>query len=112
MVSVPAGEWAYSSYDRAAGHVRRYSIESLRKVVERNILEIKRWSYWGLPMLPTLVMRKLRAEKDDEDARKAYAAGFDTRTKGLNETLAFLSRCELIPQHVAGTSVMTVLQRS
>jgi SAM-dependent methyltransferase len=111
VVSVPAGEWAYSSYDRAAGHMRRYSIESLRKVVERNNLEIKRWSYWGLPMLPTLVMRKLRAEKDDEDARKAYAAGFDTRTKGLNETLAFLSRCELIPQHVAGTSVMTVLQR-
>jgi hypothetical protein len=61
-------------------------------------------------MLPTLVMRKLRAEKD-EDARKAYAAGFDTRTKSLNEMLAFLSKCEMIPQRLAGTSVMTVLQR-
>jgi len=33
IINVPAGQWAYSSYDVAAGHMRRYSFETLQKTV-------------------------------------------------------------------------------
>jgi len=110
VINVPAGQWAYSSYDRAAGHVRRYSIDTLRSVAKRNQLELVKWSYWGLPLAPVLLVRKFRPLGKD-DAGKAYSAGFDTRTASLNRSLWFLAKCELIPQRMLGTSLMAVLRR-
>lgn len=109
VVNVPAGEWAYSGYDRAAGHVRRYSIQTLRKVAERNQLELKKWSYWGLPLMPVLLVRKLgRLRKDS--VSNTYSAGFDPGSTAVNNALGALSRCEWIPQKLAGTSLMGVFQ--
>jgi SAM-dependent methyltransferase len=109
VVNVPAGQWAYSGYDRAAGHVRRYSIHTLREVAERNRLELLEWSYWGLPLLPVLFVRKLRPMGKDGGS-KAYSAGFDTRTANLNRTMGLLAQCEVLPQKLLGTSLMAVLQ--
>lgn len=109
VVNVPAGQWAYSAYDRAAGHVRRYSIHSLRNVAIRNGLEITRWTYWGLPLLPPLILRKLwLAGSRNQD--KIISAGFDSRTSAINRMLGLLSKCEPIPQRLAGSSLMAVLQ--
>lgn len=110
VVNVPAGPWGYSGYDRAAGHFRRYSAQTLRNAAERNKLEIVKWSYWGFPLVPTLLLRKLW-DLGSRDQRKAYSAGFDTRTPLVNELLRFISKCEVIPQKLGGTSLMAVLQR-
>lgn len=59
IVNVPAGLWAYSEYDRVAGHLRRYSIHSFREVLHPHQMRIATWSYWGLPLIPTLFLRKL-----------------------------------------------------
>jgi len=109
VVNVPAGEWAYSGYDRAAGHVRRYSIHTLRKVAERNQLDLKKWSYWGLPLVPVLLVRKLWCLRKDS-LSKTYSAGFDPESTTVNGALGALSRCEWIPQKLAGTSLMAVFQ--
>src|SRR5208283_2640321 len=95
--------------DRAAGHVRRYSIHSLREVAERNQLELKEWTHWGLPLMPALVVRKLWRRRKD-DLSKAYSAGFDPRSTAINRALGALSRCEWIPQKLLGTSLMAVFQ--
>ena len=109
VVNVPAGQWAYSAYDRADGHVRRYSIQSLRNVASRNNLEIAKWTYWGLPLLPLVVLRKLWLSRNhDED--KIVSTGFDSRTHTINKLLGLLSRCEPISQTLAGSSLMAVLQ--
>jgi len=110
VVNVPAGQWAYSGYDRAAGYIRRYSIHTLREVVERNHLELLEWSYWGLPMTPVLLVRKLRPMGSDGGG-KAYSAGFDMRTANLNRTMGLLAKCEVLPQKLLGTSLMAVLQK-
>jgi hypothetical protein len=110
VVSVPAGEWAYSGYDRAAGHVRRYSIHSLRKTTQRNGLRIQRWSYWGLPLLPVLLGRKVLLASKQQDEGATYTSGFDSRTRGLNTVLGYLSSLEPIPQKLMGTSLMAILQ--
>jgi len=110
-VNVPAGQWAYSAYDRAAGHVRRYSIRSLRDVACRNGLEVGEWTYWGLPLLPPLILRKLwLLGSHDED--EIISTGFDSRGDTINQLLGALSKCEPIPQKLAGSSLMAVLCRS
>jgi 2-polyprenyl-3-methyl-5-hydroxy-6-metoxy-1,4-benzoquinol methylase len=109
VVNVPAGNWAYSAYDEAAGHVRRYSIGTLRAAAGHNDLEVKDWSYWGLPLVPALALRKLWLI-GNHDQKKIISAGFDTRTPAINGMLRFLSRCETIPQKFLGTSLMVILQ--
>jgi 2-polyprenyl-3-methyl-5-hydroxy-6-metoxy-1,4-benzoquinol methylase len=110
VVNVPAGQSLYSAYDRAAGHVRRYSIRALRGVAGRSNLEIRDWTYWGLPLLPALILRKfwLMGQRDKD---KIISAGFDSRSRFINDLLGRLSGCEPIPQKLAGTSLMAVLQR-
>jgi len=109
VVNVPAGMWAYSAYDAAAGHVRRYSVRSLRGVAERNGLHVKNYTFWGLPLMPALLLRKLWL-LGDRNADDVIAAGFDSRTRSLNQLLGIVSRCEPIPQTFLGTSLMAVFE--
>jgi SAM-dependent methyltransferase len=109
VVNVPAGDWAFSGYDRAAGHVRRYSANSFLETARRNGLEVLRWTYWGLPLLPTLLFRKLWLSGNQEQS-KAYSAGFDAGSQSVNGLLGFVSKFENIPQKIAGTSLTAVLQ--
>jgi cyclopropane fatty-acyl-phospholipid synthase-like methyltransferase len=109
VVNVPAGAWAFSAYDRAAGHVRRYSIHSLNDAVSRAGLLITDWTYWGLPLVPSLLLRKLwLLGRHDPD--EIIWSGFDPRSRVINEFLGVASRCEPIPQRLLGTSLMAVLQ--
>ncbi len=105
LINVPAHQFLYSDYDRAAGHIRRYSAGSLLKVAERNGFKARSVSYWGLPLIPFLVARKAMSLGRD-DGR----AGFDARGHFVNAILSLLARCEWIPQRFLGTSVMAVLE--
>jgi SAM-dependent methyltransferase len=109
VINVPAGQWAFSAYDRAAGHVRRYSFETLREVAQRNGLEPQEWSYWGLPLVPILTLRKvwLSGKSDQQDIIRT---GFDSRSSVTNAALGMLSRAEAVPQHLLGSSLMAVFQ--
>jgi SAM-dependent methyltransferase len=109
VVNVPAGMWAYSAYDVAAGHVRRYSIRSLLDVAEHNGLHVKTYTFWGLPLVPTLLLRKFWL-LGNRNAEKVISAGFDSRTRSLNQLLGIVSRCEPIPQTFLGTSLMAVFE--
>jgi hypothetical protein len=111
LINVPAGQWAFSSYDDAVGHVRRYSIGTLQKVMAANGLGLREWSYWGLPLVPSLMIRKLwvMAKRDQE---KIITAGFDTRSSAVNRVMAFLSRLEWLPQKLLGTSLMAIFERA
>jgi SAM-dependent methyltransferase len=109
VVNVPAGAWAFSAYDRAAGHVRRYSIRSLNRAVSRSRMLISDWTYWGLPLIPPLLLRKLWL-LGQHDRDKIIWSGFDPRSRAINKLLGLASRCEPIPQRLLGTSLMAVLQ--
>ncbi|MFY9691978.1 MAG: class I SAM-dependent methyltransferase, partial [Candidatus Acidiferrales bacterium] len=105
VVNVPAGQWLYSAYDQVDGHKRRYSIGQLECTVERNGYALVRSSYWGLPLVPVLMLRKIWLARSYGDAN-AVAVGFDSRNKGINRMLGWLSGCEIVPQKLLGTSVM------
>jgi methyltransferase family protein len=109
IVNVPAGQWAFSEYDTAAGHVRRYGMKDFRAVALRNKLEIENWTWWGFPLLPTLAMRKLLL-RGKRDQSKIISTGFDSKAPWLDKALGTLARLEWIPQTLLGTSLMVVLQ--
>jgi 2-polyprenyl-3-methyl-5-hydroxy-6-metoxy-1,4-benzoquinol methylase len=111
VVNVPAGQWAHSSYDDAAGHVRRYSIHNLQGVMAANGLVLKQWTYWGLPLVPSLMIRKLWLF-GKRDQSEIIAAGFDSRSSVVNRMMAFLSQLEWLPQKFLGTSLMAIFERA
>jgi len=109
IVNVPAGRWAFSEYDTAAGHVRRYAVKDLQAVALRNKLEIQNWTWWGFPLVPAVAMRKL-VLRGRRDLRKINAIGFDSKAPWIDKALGALARLERIPQKFLGTSIMAVLQ--
>ena len=109
VVNVPALHSQFSAYDDAAGHVRRYVADELIALVESCGLKTTRWTYWGKPMLPLLALRKRRlAKMTNRDA--ILRDGFASRGGLANAALLVLSRCERIPQHGTGTSLMLIAQ--
>jgi SAM-dependent methyltransferase len=57
-VNVPANMLFFSDYDRAAGHVRRYTPSGLRKLLDSCGVEIQAVEPWGMLMTPLLFIRK------------------------------------------------------
>jgi SAM-dependent methyltransferase len=109
IINVPAGQWVYSKYDEAAGHIRRYSIRYLQEVARRDGFEIAEWSYWGLPLVPVLLLRKAWLSLKRGEAR-IISAGFDSRSNTINGAMRTISRWEVIPQKFLGSSLMAVLE--
>ena len=109
ILNVPAGQWAFSAYDVAAGHQRRYSIETLTAAASRNHLQLESCTYWGLSLVPTLALRKLWL-LGKKDQSQIISEGFDARNSALNAALGFLSRCEPLPQKFLGTSLMATFR--
>lgn len=111
IINVPAGQWAFSAYDKAAGHVRRYSMETLGKVLAANGFALREWSYWGWPLLPALFLRKfwLMGRRDQSEI---ISAGFDAGSSAMNWMMGLLSRPERIPQKFVGTSLMAVFEQA
>lgn len=68
IVTVPASQWAFSSWDTELGHHRRYSRSSLRRAVEASGLEVDEVAYLFPELLPLLAVRKFRrAPRDHVD---------------------------------------------
>jgi hypothetical protein len=72
-------------------------------------LEVVAWTYWGLPMVLLLFIRRLLSSTKAD--REAIRSSFDSRGCLLNGVLMALSRMERIPQRVCGTSLMVAVRR-
>ncbi len=67
-VNVPANMLLFSDYDKAAGHVRRYTVGGLRELLDSCGVEIQAVEPWGMLMIPLLFTRKAllyRAERSE-----------------------------------------------
>jgi len=58
LLNVPALQSLFSKYDTAAGHVRRYSRQSLEAVLTECGFELINITYWGFTLLPLAFVRK------------------------------------------------------
>jgi SAM-dependent methyltransferase len=108
LINVPASQHLWSRFDEAVGHFRRYNIDALGRVAKRAGMALGEWSYWGAPLTPLLALRKVWLLTRPRE--KAIATGFDPGNPVMNRLLYGLSRCERIPQHLVGSSLMAVLE--
>jgi 2-polyprenyl-3-methyl-5-hydroxy-6-metoxy-1,4-benzoquinol methylase len=93
LLNVPSLPLLYSRYDEAAGHHRRYLTGSLRKqaaALEAEVLDIR---YWGLSLVPILLLRKVFLTGFvSED--KIIRVGFDPPSPWINSALRSMGRLE------------------
>ena len=80
-------------------------MSQLAKVAARNGLKVRTLTYWGLPLVPLLLLRKAMTLQSSNGK-----AGFDARGDTMNRLLSLVARCEPLPQRFLGTSVMAVLE--
>jgi len=109
VINVPALQSMYSKFDQAVGHFRRYDIDSLRRIAQRNGMTVAALSYWGLPLTPLLLVRKLWLTGGSYEG--IISAGFDNRGPAMNRLLLWASRCEPIPQRMTGSALMAVFAK-
>ena len=96
IVNVPAFQFLYSRYDRAMGHFKRYAIASLTKEMGQAGMEMKTFTYWGLSMIPLLMVRKLVMCFIRED--KIIKTGFQPGSRFLNRLLGFVGEAYSNPR--------------
>jgi 2-polyprenyl-3-methyl-5-hydroxy-6-metoxy-1,4-benzoquinol methylase len=109
LINVPAIQNLYSEYDRCAGHLRRYALPNLIRLLRSQDLEILAATYWGLALLPFLWVRKRRLRYVPPE--KVIRTGFDPGSKLVNQAMYWLSQAEPIPQTLSGTSAMVLARK-
>lgn len=109
LINVPCSPRLHSRYDEAAGHLRRYTPRTLLDLAASCDLDVVDWTYWGLPLVPVAILRKLLVHgANDEDVIRL---GFQPPGDFVNWAMGQAARLELIPQKLFGTSLLALLQR-
>lgn len=109
VLNLPAYQFFYSRYDEVAGHRRRYNLPDIDKLVRSVGANIYKWTYWGMPLLPLLLVRKIVLK----NVQKAHVIrkGIGVNSRFLNSLYYYLSCMEICPQHIAGTSLCVAIRK-
>jgi hypothetical protein len=110
VVTVPAMQWLWSTWDVALGHVHRYSRSRLQQAFENLPVRWLECSYLFPEMLPLALARKVRLRGGA--LRAAEDAHFPRLPAALNEGLYRVGCVSLAIRKIApfGTSVFGVLE--
>jgi len=109
IVNVPARMELFSKYDEVVGHVRRYSIPQLVKLAETAGAPVNRATYWGVPFYPLLILRKFLVRR--LDSSQVLQGGMRPPNRWVNLLFKMISRLEIIPQRLIGTSILVVMKK-
>jgi SAM-dependent methyltransferase len=112
FVNVPALNALFGPYDRAAGHLRRYDRRMMRDELAPHGLELRDRRYWGLSLVPLVLLRSLvtaRARSRADVLRR----GFQPPGEGVHAALRTLMKLEttLVRRPFAGTSLMAAARK-
>ncbi len=108
LVNVPAYPRLRGRYDVAVGHLRRYGPRRLATDLEAAGLEVDDVRYWGLSLVPVLLLRTLLLWVKRAEGGEAIRAGFSDESAFVRMTLTAMMRAEtsLFAQPPAGTSLL------
>jgi SAM-dependent methyltransferase len=105
LITVPAFQWAFTSWDTSLGHHRRYSRRQLRAVAEDTKFDVRSAAYLFPELLPLVVVRKLRRSTRTHADFPELPRLIDRTAELVSRTTTALRRC-----WPGGTSVMALLQ--
>ena len=114
FVNVPALGWLYSRYDRVAGHVRRYDKAQLRCELEASDALVLDMRYWGLSLIPLLMLRKALLALKSRGEEEVIRFGFKPPSTLLSNLLTMLMVVEttLLHRPPIGTSLLAVARKA
>src|SRR5262249_44139992 len=112
VINVPSVPSLTSTYDKAVGHLRRYTKTSLRQDMSDAGLETIRIAYWGMSLLPFLALRKLLTSFTRPE--NVIARGFNPPGRLADKILRMAMTAELAVAHEVpwGTSLLAVARTS
>lgn len=111
LINVPAFMALHSRYDEVVGHQRRYDINMLENVCSAVGLKCVAKTYWGLPMVPLLLLRKIWL-KGQTDPKQITRRGYNPPGQAANFILKGVAALEPIPQTWLGTSLMGIYRNA
>jgi SAM-dependent methyltransferase len=111
VINVPAGPWLFSRYDEVAGHFRRYNWRTFNDTVKRAGFTRVTCTYWGLTYVPLIIARKIMLGfRKRRSNAQINAIGFKPPSNAVNNLLKLLSCFDLLPNHFAGSSLMSIFR--
>lgn len=113
IITVPAFNWLWSSWDVVLHHQRRYTIKSLSLVLEKNNLEIMKISYmYSYLIIPTLIIRTIKSFF----FRKSYPSDFKLSSPLFHQIMTRLTAFEaffiMLMSVPIGTSIIAVAKKT
>ena len=110
LVNVPALQSLFSAYDVAAGHFRRYDARTLPAELPAAEWEVLDVRYWGLSLVPLLVVRRALLRNPSPDT---IDRGFRPPGRLVHAGLRALMKAETaaLARTPTGTSVLMVARR-
>jgi len=113
VINVPSHQKLFSKYDHAVGHLRRYNKNDFSLLKKKlNLLSIS-INYWGLLLLPILIIRKLLLIfYKQNNYKKIINSGWKTN-KYLNSFFKIVMNLELkvFKKNFTGTSLMAIFKK-
>ncbi len=94
ICTIPAGQYLFGFHDVKLGHYRRYSLESFRKIVPKNVA-VKKLRYFGFFLIPVALM-----------VSKFIKKSYPVAKSNNNMLLNFILQIEKRIEPVLGTSVL------
>lgn len=110
IINVPAHQYLFSNYDKAAGHIKRYAPKDFELIGNIFSLTTIQWTFWGLMYIPILILRKA-ITAFSKDKNKILTNGFSKKSKFINSIMSIIGQIEFIPQHITGTSLMWIFKK-
>jgi SAM-dependent methyltransferase len=112
LLNVPAVRALFSGYDVAAGHLRRYQRPSLRREVQHAGFEVRDMRYWGLSLVPLLLLRKALLGR--RTGPGVIRSGFQPPRPWVNALLLGLMRAEtsVLSGPPLGTSLLLAARKT
>lgn len=111
IINVPAVNALFSKYDASVGHKRRYCLPELQSLGERLSLKVCRQTYWGLGLVPILLLRKLWLMLVDKQEEQVIQSGIKPSSAFMDLILRALSKADLLPQRMLGSSCMVMFEK-
>ena len=110
LIGVPAFNALFSKYDKYVGHRRRYTLGSLKKLLHSSGLTILDSRYWGLSMIPVVILRKWYMFFIPE--KMIVKKGFEPPVKWINNLMHFIMGLEnrVVKKAISGTSISILAQ--
>ena len=113
LINVPALNTLFSVYDKKMGHFRRYNKKSLTSEFKEVDIKILDKRYWGLFMLPLLIIRSGLMVFLKNDETKIVKRGFKPLNDYVNRFFCVIARLEtkLFSKPFLGTSLLLIVQK-